>query len=139
MAIKINKGVKELVAEAERVITTIATDEAIRRYEEDDLDSIFVDIRDVRELERDGMVPGAVHVPRGMLEFWFDPESPYHKEVLADESKTYILYCAAASRSALACKSLQEMGFQNIVHFAQGYNGWKSAGGPVGKRPKRNK
>ena len=139
MIVKINKGIKELVAEAEAVVTTITTDEAIKRYKDDDEDTVFIDIRDVRELERDGMVPGAIHVPRGMLEFWFDPESPYHKEILSDGTKTYVLYCAAASRSALACKSLQEMGFKNIVHFAQGYNGWKSAGGPIGKRPNRNK
>ena len=139
MNIKVRKGIKELVAEAEEVITTITTNEAIRRHKEDDEGTVFVDIRDVRELERDGMVPGAVHVPRGMLEFWFDPQSPYHKEILSDETKTYVLYCAAASRSALACKTLQEMGFQNIVHFAQGYNGWKCVGGPVGKRPTRNK
>ena len=139
MSNKTKKGIKELVAEAEEVVTTITTNEAIRRHKEDDEGTVFVDIRDVRELERDGMVPGAVHVPRGMLEFWFDPQSPYHKEFLSDETKTYVLYCAAASRSALACKTLQEMGSQNIVHFAQGYNGWKGAGGPVGKRPARSK
>ena len=97
---KTRKGIKELVAEAEEVVTTITTNEAIRRYKEDDEGTVFVDIRDVRELERDGMVPGAIHVPRGMLEFWFDPQSPYHKEILSDETKTYVLYCASASRSA---------------------------------------
>ena len=70
------------------------------------------------------MIPGAIHVPRGMTEFWFDPESPYHKKSLADENKTYILYCAAAWRSALTCKTLNDMGFTNTVHFSEGFNGY---------------
>ncbi|MDD9876926.1 MAG: rhodanese-like domain-containing protein [Magnetovibrio sp.] len=137
MAIKLKKGIKDLVAEAEAVITTMSTDEAIRRHKEDDEGTVFIDIRDVRELERDGMVPGAIHVPRGMVEFWFDPDSPYYKEILGDESKTYVLYCAAAWRSALSCKTLYDMGFPNAVHFADGFKAWKEAGGPVGERPKR--
>lgn len=137
MAIKLKKGVRELVAEAEAVVTTISTEDAIRRHAEDDENTVFVDIRDVRELERDGMVPGAVHAPRGMVEFWFDPESPYHKERLTEEDKTYVLYCAAAWRSALACKTLHDMGFPNAVHFAAGFAGWKEAGGPVGEKPSR--
>ena len=139
MAIKLKKGIKDLVAEAEAIITTISTDEAIKRHVNEDDNTVFVDIRDVRELERDGMVPGAVHVPRGMVEFWFDPESPYHKEHLTDEDKTYVLYCAAAWRSALSCKTLDDMGFPNAVHFAEGFNGWKQAGGPVAQRPPRKK
>ena len=139
MAIKLKKGIKDLVAEAEAIITTISTDEAIKRHVNEDDNTVFIDIRDVRELERDGMVPGAVHVPRGMVEFWFDPESPYHKEYLTDEDKTYVLYCAAAWRSALSCKTLDDMGFPNAVHFAEGFNGWKQAGGPVAQRQPRKK
>ncbi|MEK9722624.1 MAG: rhodanese-like domain-containing protein [Rhodospirillaceae bacterium] len=137
MAIKLKKGIKDLVAEAQAVITTISTEEAIRRHKDGDENTVFIDIRDVRELERDGMVPGAVHVPRGMVEFWFDPDSPYYKEILGDEDKTYVLYCAAAWRSALSCKTLHDMGFPNAVHFADGFKGWKEAGGPVGERPAR--
>ena len=137
MTIKLKKGIKELVLEAEEVITTVSTEKAIQLHANEDESTVFVDIRDIRELERDGMVPGAIHVPRGMTEFWFDPESPYHKKSLADESKTYILYCAAAWRSALTCKTLNDMGFTNTVHFAEGFNGWKKSGGPVVEKPPR--
>jgi len=136
MAIKLKKGIKELIEEAEAEITTIATEDAIRRHGEEDL--VFVDIRDVRELERDGTIPDSVHAPRGMLEFWFDPESKYHKPVFGDETKTYVLFCAAAWRSALATKTLQDMGFTNIVHFSEGLGGWKKAGGPVAERKKKD-
>ena len=135
MTIKLKKGIKELVAEAEAEVTTIATEDAISRHGDDDL--VFVDIRDVRELERDGTIPNAEHAPRGMLEFWFDPESPYHKEKFTDENKTYVLFCAAAWRSALATKTLQDMGFPNIVHFAEGFGGWKKAGGPIDETKKK--
>ena len=74
MTIKLKKGIKELVSEAERVITTVSTEEAIQLHANDDESTVFIDIRDIRELERDGMIPGAIHVPRGMTEFWFDPE-----------------------------------------------------------------
>ncbi len=137
MAIKLKKGIKDLVAEAEAVVTTMSIEEAIKRHNDGDESIVFVDVRDVRELERDGMVPGAVHVPRGMVEFWFDPESPYHKEILTEEDKTYVLYCAAAWRSALSCKTLHDMGYPNAVQFADGFKAWKEAGGPVGERPPR--
>jgi len=137
MAIKINKGIKDLVAEAEAVITTISTEEAVRRHQDGDANTVFIDIRDVRELEREGMVPDAMHVPRGMIEFWFDPDSPYYKEALGNEDTTYVLYCAAAWRSALSCKTLHDMGFPNAVHFAEGFKGWKDAGGPVAEKPSR--
>ncbi len=135
MAIKLKKGIKELVADAEAEIDTMSVDDAIRRHGDDN--TVFVDIRDVRELERDGTIPGAVHAPRGMLEFWFDPESPYHKEVFGDENKTYVLYCAAAWRSALATKTLKDMGFENVVHFADGFKGWRDAGGAIAEREKK--
>ena len=137
MPIKLKKGIKDLVSEAEAVITTISANEAIKRHADGGKNTMFVDIRDIRELQRDGMVPGAMHVPRGMVEFWFDPDSPYYKGDLGDENKTYILYCAAAWRSALSCKTLHDMGFPNAVHFADGFNGWKEAGGPVGQKSSR--
>ena len=135
MAIKLKKGIKTLVAEAEAAITTLSTEEAIKRYMDEDL--VFVDIRDIRELERDGTIPKSVHAPRGMLEFWFDPESKYHKEVFGDENKTYVLFCAAAWRSALATKTLQDMGFSNVVHFSEGFGGWKESGGSISSVKKR--
>ena len=135
MAIKLKKGVKRLVAEAEAEIRTLSTKDAIKRYKDEDV--VFVDIRDIRELERDGTIPHSVHAPRGMLEFWFDPESKYHRDVFGDENKTYVLFCAAAWRSALATKTLQDMGFSNVVHFSEGFGGWKENGGSINLVKKR--
>lgn len=113
------KGVKELVAEANSEVTTLNCAEALSRQFEGD--AVLVDIRDVRELNREGRVKDAVHAPRGMLEFWFDPESPYHKEIFADQTKDYVLFCAAGWRSALAAKTLKDMGFTNIAHIDGGF------------------
>lgn len=132
----ITKGVRALVAEAEKEIETLSVDEAISAHGRDDV--VFVDIRDVRELDREGMVPGAFHAPRGMLEFWVDPESPYHKDVFADDDKTYVLYCQAAWRSVLATKTLKDMGMSNVKHIDKGFAGWKEAGGPIVERPKKS-
>lgn len=129
---KLKKGIKDLVAVAEAEITTISTEDAIARHGDDDV--VFVDIRDVRELDREGMIPGAFHAPRGMLEFWVDPESPYHKDIFSS-GKTFVLYCQSAWRSALSTKTLQDMGLPKVVHFSEGFKGWKAAGGPVGERP----
>jgi rhodanese-related sulfurtransferase len=114
------------------VIETISLEDAIARHGSNDLQ--FVDVRDVRELERDGMIPGAFHAPRGMIEFWVDPDSPYFKDVFADDNKTYVLYCAAAWRSALTAKTLKDMGMTNVVQFADGFKAWKEAGGPVAEK-----
>lgn len=133
---KLKKGIKDLVAEAESQISTISTDDAIKAHGGDEV--VFVDLRDVRELEREGMIAGAVHAPRGMLEFWVDPDSPYHKDVFAQDEKTYVLYCQSAWRSALATKTLQDMGMANVKHFSGGFKAWKEAGGPVGERPKKS-
>ncbi|HRN61479.1 MAG TPA: rhodanese-like domain-containing protein [Luteimonas sp.] len=130
MAVK--KGVKQLVQEANARITTVPVAEAIGLL--DDPNVQFVDIRDVRELEREGMVPGAFHAPRGMLEFWVDPDSPYFKPVFG-EPKRFILYCQSAWRSALATAALQDMGLDNVAHVEGGFHGWKAAGGKVGQRP----
>lgn len=120
------KGIKELVAEAEEVIETITAEEAIKLV--DDENTVIVDIRDIRELYREGKIPGALHAPRGMLEFWVDPESPYHKEIFAS-GKRFVLHCAIGWRSALATKTLHDMGMTNICHIGDGYNGWKEHGG----------
>lgn len=133
MALK--KGIKDLVAEAEAVVETLSLEDAIAAHGRDDI--VFVDVRDVRELERDGMIPGAFHAPRGMIEFWVDPDSPYFKEALGREDATYVLYCAAAWRSALTAKTLQDMGMSNVKQFADGFKAWKQAGGPVAERPSK--
>jgi rhodanese-related sulfurtransferase len=120
--------VADLVAAAKAEITTLSPEEARARV--DAGAALLVDIRDVRELNRDGRVPGALHAPRGMLEFWVDPASPYHKTVLATD-KTLILFCAAASRSALAAQTLQRMGVENVAEMAGGFRAWKDSGAPV--------
>ncbi len=133
MALK--QGVKQLVAAANARITTIPVEEAKALL--DDPAVQFVDIRDVRELEREGMIPGAFHAPRGMLEFWVDPESPYHKPVFA-EDRRFILYCQSAWRSALATATLQDMGMDNVAHLEGGFSGWKAADGEVAQRPAKS-
>lgn len=129
MALK--KGFRALVDEAMAQVRTYTVEEARARLGEPDVQ--FVDVRDVRELEREGVVPGAVHAPRGMLEFWVDPESPYHREVFAQD-KEFILFCAAGWRSALATKTLQDMGLARVAHIDGGFGAWKRAGAPVAER-----
>lgn len=124
----ITKGVKELCAEAEQEIETLSAEEAIRL--KDDPGVALVDIRDIRELWREGAVPGAHHAPRGMLEFWVDPESPYHRELFAS-GKKFVFFCAGGLRSALATQAVQRMGLRPVAHIRGGFAAWKAAGGPV--------
>ena len=130
MALK--KSAQELVDAAEAKIKTLSVAEALECL--DDGDCQFVDIRDVRELDRDGMVPGAFHAPRGMLEFWIDPESPYHKDIFAS-GKTFVFYCRSGGRSALATEAMQEMGLEPVCHIGGGFTAWLEAGCPVARRP----
>ena len=129
-----HKTVKSMVDEAMDCITTFSVEEAQDLHGRDDVQ--FIDIRDVRELEREGVIPGAFHAPRGMLEFWVDPESPYFKPVFAP-GKHFVLFCAAGWRSALATKTLQDMGLPQVGHVDGGFTAWKAAGAPVaeGKKP----
>jgi rhodanese-related sulfurtransferase len=127
MAMK--KGIKQLLEEANARIKTVSVEEAMQMHGKDNV--VFVDIRDVRELERDGKIAGATHAPRGMLEFWVDPDSPYFRSYLNDPGKQYLLYCASAWRSALATDRLTEMGMENVAHVDGGLTGCKTAGGPV--------
>ena len=103
----------------------------------DDPGHLVVDIRDPRELEREGMLPGAFRAPRGMLEFWVDPESPYYKPAL-DDGRTLVLYCGSAWRSALAAVALQDMGREDVAHLEGGFTAWKAAGLPVAPVPQRH-
>ena len=128
MALKIKKGIKELVAEANAEVETVTVNDAMKLR--DDPGVTFVDIRDIRELDRDGRIPGAVHAPRGMLEFWVDPASPYYKEVFGS-GKKFVFFCAGGMRSALAAQQLQRMGLEPVCHLAGGFGAWKAAGGPV--------
>jgi rhodanese-related sulfurtransferase len=122
------KSVHEMVDTAKAEIENLSPAEARRRVEDED--ALLVDIRDVRELERDGAVPGAWHVPRGMLEFWIAPDSPYYKEKFA-EDRQFIIFCAGGLRSALATKVAQDMGLPKVAHVETGFGGWKSDGMPV--------
>lgn len=124
----ISKGYKALLAEANAVVDTVPAADAIGLLGRDDV--VLVDLRDPRELEREGRVPGAVHCPRGMLEFWIDPESPYHKPVFA-EDKRFVFMCAGGWRSALAARTAREMGLKPVAHVGGGFTAWKEAGGPV--------
>lgn len=121
-------GFRQMVEAAEKEIETIDIDEAGRLV--DDEGVVFVDIRDVRELAREGKVPGATHAPRGMLEFWVDPDSPYYRDVFGQD-KRYVFYCASAWRSALATQTVQKMGMKNVCHMGGGFKAWQEAGKPV--------
>ena len=130
----IKKGIKELCAEAEAVVETWTVDEARGHLEDEDV--VFVDIRDIRELWREGAIPGAVHAPRGMLEFWVDPESPYARDVF-QSGKRFMFFCAGGLRSALAAKSVQEMGLSPVCHMAGGYSAWKKIDYPTEAKEKK--
>ena len=127
----ITKGFRVLVDEATAQITTYTVEQVRKRLEAGDATLQVVDIRDVRELEREDTVPGALHAPRGMLEFWVDPESPYYKPVFGDDSKEFVLFCGAGWRSALAASALQDMGMGNVAHIDGGFADWVKQGAPV--------
>jgi rhodanese-related sulfurtransferase len=124
---KITLGYKKLVEDAEKEIESIPAREAFALVGRDD--TVLVDIRDIREIRREGRIPGAFHCPRGMLEFWVDPESPYHKPVFAQDKK-FVFFCNAAWRSALATQTAQRMGLKPVAHMAGGFSAWKKEGGP---------
>ena len=125
---KLKIGYQELSQEAMAEIETLSVEIASDLVA--DTKVVFVDIRDVRELEREGMIPNALHAPRGMLEFWVDPDSPYYKPIFG-EGKRLVLYCASAWRSALATQTLQRMGVPNICHLEGGFSAWKKAQLPI--------
>lgn len=127
---KLKKTAAEMVAEARARITEIETPDLIKML--DDPDVVVVDIRDVRERQRGGYIPGSVHAPRGMVEFWVDPDSPYFKEAFGQEGKRYVFHCASGWRSALTVATLQDMGF-DAAHLREGFSTWEAQGGPVEK------
>ncbi len=125
----ITKGFRVLVDEAMAEVTTYSVAQIRERLGDPKLQ--IVDIRDPRELERGGTLPGALLAPRGMLEFWVDPDSPYFKPVFGDESREFVLFCGAGWRSALATKALQDMGMTNVAHIDGGFADWTEQGAPV--------
>lgn len=124
----IRKGFRQMLAEAEAEIRTLSAQDAVALHGQDDV--VFVDLRDPRELDREGRMPGAFLCTRGMLEFWIDPDSPYHKPVFA-EDRQFVFFCAGGWRSALAAKTAQDMGLDNVAHVEGGFGAWKQAGGPA--------
>ena len=125
----ITKGFQALVDEAMAQVITYSVDQVRGRLTDSKVQ--IVDIRDPRELEKEGTLPGALLAPRGMLEFWVDPASPYFKPIFADESKEFILFCGAGWRSALATKTLRDMGMTNVAHIDGGFTAWKKADAPM--------
>jgi rhodanese-related sulfurtransferase len=121
-------GYKQLIADAEKEIETLDLDAARELHGSSDV--VFVDLRDPRELSREGKIPDAFHAPRGMLEFWVDPDSPYHKDVFSS-GKKLIFYCQSGWRSALATQTVKRMGLDNVCHIGGGFSAWKSSGAPV--------
>ena len=121
-------GYKELLAQAEVEIETLSITLAKERFGDEDVQ--FIDLRDIRELYREGKIPGAFNAPRGMLEFWVDPDSPYHKELFGAD-KTFIFYCQSGWRSALATQTVQRMGMNKVCHIAGGFHAWKESGAPI--------
>ena len=128
------RGYKALLDEANAAIEAVSPAQAARLAGDDDV--VLVDIRDIRELQREGRVPGAIHAPRGMLEFWVDPESPYHRKDFAS-GKTFIFFCAAGWRSALATKTVQDMGLTPVKHIEGGFGAWREAGLPIDLPPEK--
>jgi rhodanese-related sulfurtransferase len=122
------KGFRQLVAEAEAEIETLTVEQAQALAADPKV--TLVDLRDIRELEREGVIPGAFHAPRGMLEFWVDPDSPYFKPVFGTGNK-FVFFCAGGLRSALATQQVQLMGLEPVAHIAGGFSAWKQAGGPI--------
>mgnify|MGYP006444732663 CR=1 FL=1 len=128
------KGVKELIAEAEAEIETLTVEQALAAN--DDPEVQLIDLRDIRELWRDGAIPGALHAPRGMLEFWVDPNSPYARDVF-QSGKRFMFFCAGGFRSALAARTVQKMGLGPVCHMAGGFAAWAKEGLPT--EPKQRK
>jgi rhodanese-related sulfurtransferase len=128
MAQNITKSVKDMVAEAGAMVKSISVADAVALIESPD--HVIVDLRDIRELQRTGKIPGAFSCPRGMLEFWIDPASPYHKEIF-NQDKTYVFYCASAWRSALSARVAQEMGLAPVAHIEGGFGAWQKADAPI--------
>ena len=137
MTVNARVSALDLVEEARKTIETVPVDEAIAMH--GDPEVVFVDLRDVRELEREGRIPGAFHMPRGMVEFWVDPDSPYFKSEVFAEDRRFAFYCNRAWRSALATEVAQCIGLERVCHVEGGYTAWKEAGGPTEAYERRSK
>jgi rhodanese-related sulfurtransferase len=132
----ITTGFRAMLEDAEREIETLSVDDARKLHGREDV--TFVDLRDPREQQREGKMPGAFSCTRGMLEFWIDPASPYHKPAFAEDKK-FVFFCAGGWRSALAAQTAQRMGLKPVAHIKGGFSEWKKSGAPVDEPPPREK
>lgn len=127
---ELTKGFRQLVAEAESQVKSLSSAEVEQKLQAQDEGLLLIDLRDVREVKREGKIPQSLHIPRGMLEFWIDPDSPYYRTEF-DQAKEIILYCNKGWRSALAAQTLQTMGVENVAHLEGGMEQWQADNGPV--------
>lgn len=125
-------GIMQQAEQALTEVDSITAAEAVERSDDEAL--VFVDVRDIREVEQSDTIDGSHHAPRGMIEFWFDPQSPYHRDMYADPDKTYVLFCNGDPRSALSAKALQDMGISNVAQLSGGMPAWREAGGATIKK-----
>lgn len=128
-------GIMQMAEEALKELETIGAEEAVAKREDGSL--VFVDVRDIREVEKSDTIEGSHHAPRGMIEFWFDPESPYYREIYGEKDKTYVLFCNGNPRSALSGKALKDMGITNIAQLSGGMPAWREAGGPTVEKKRK--
>jgi len=128
-------GIMKLAEKALSEVDSISVADALARKDEGDL--VFVDVRDIREVEQTDTIVGSYHAPRGMIEFWFDPESPYYREIYGEQDKTYVLFCNGNPRSALSAKALKDIGIANVAQLDGGMPAWREAGGPTEEKKKK--
>ena len=128
-------GIMQLAEQALSEIESISAEDAVVRKDSGEL--IFVDVRDIREVEKSDTITGSHHAPRGMIEFWFDPESPYYRDIYGEKDKTYGLFCNGNPRSALSAKALKDMGIANVAQLEGGMPAWRDAGGPTEEKSRK--
>ena len=128
-------GIMKMAEDALAELESISCEDALARKNDGDL--VFVDVRDIREVEKSDTIEGSQHAPRGMIEFWFDPESPYFRETYGDKDKTYVLFCNGNPRSALSAKALKDMGINNVAQLCGGMPAWREAGGPTVEKKRK--
>jgi rhodanese-related sulfurtransferase len=128
-------GIMQRAEQSLTEIDTMTAEEGVERKDDDGL--VFVDVRDIREVEQSDTIEGSHHAPRGMIEFWFDPDSPYHREIYGDRDKTYVLFCNGDPRSALSTKALKDLGITNVAQLSGGMPAWRDAGGPTVKKGRK--
>ena len=128
-------GIMKMAEQARSEVETISAEDALVRKDGGEL--VFVDVRDIREIEKSDTITGSHHAPRGMIEFWFDPESPYFRDIYGEADKTYVLFCNGNPRSALSAKALKDMGIANIAQLTGGMPAWREAGGPTEEKTRK--